>query len=72
MTNNMNTIWIDRDSGTYFTRQPWAVDTHAWASEDWETWDNLSDEERIEYASGYCYIPVLAPPSVWAGNRSAR
>ena len=56
----MTTIWVDRDSGTYFTKQPIALDTWRWVGEDWDVWDNWSDDERVTYAESYGYTPSLS------------
>ena len=68
----MTTIWVDRDSGTYFTKQPIALDTWRWVGEDWDVWDNWSDDERVTYAESYGYTPSLDLPSAWASKRDAQ
>jgi len=45
------TIYLDRDSGTYFTEYPIAISTDRWDSYDYEMFsDVFTDEHRCQYA----------------------
>lgn len=43
----MTTIWLDIESGTYFSNPPFPVKTKDWLAKDWECWiENMSDLDR--------------------------
>ena len=45
-------LWVDKDSGTYGANADniMVINTAEWSDEDWETFDQASDNDRIAYA----------------------
>lgn len=59
-------MYVDAESGTYFTNQPIMIDVKTWTEEDWDAWtEEMSDSDRGEYAYTYGTKPALLSPSKW-------
>jgi hypothetical protein len=43
----MTTIWLDIESGTYYSAPPLRILTKGWSAEDWYAWEEtMSDSDR--------------------------
>lgn len=62
----MEPMYVDAESGTYFTNQPILINVQGWTMEDWHYWDEeMSDSDRGEYAYTYGAEPTLSRPAEW-------
>lgn len=43
----MATMWLDIESGTYYSAPPLRIMTKGWSAEDWYAWEEgMSDSDR--------------------------
>lgn len=59
-------LYVDTESGTYFSNQPAIISTDKWDDNDWQAWEEtMSDNDRCEYAYSYGREPNQPTPAQW-------
>lgn len=59
-------LYVDTESGTYFSNPPAIINTDKWDDNDWQAWEEtMSDNDRCEYAYSYGREPKQPTPAQW-------
>lgn len=62
----MTTLWLDIESGTYFSAPPMTIHTDKWSEQDWIAWEEtMSDSDRTAWGEHYLSTTNLTSPSDW-------
>lgn len=63
----MTTMWLDIESGTYYSAPPLRIQTKDWSAEDWDAWgEGMSDSDRRAWGEYHLANPDnQVSPSKW-------